>query len=253
MGDAIKINATKLRAYLDTMHGHANARDLQSESIRKVVKEATGYGYDGKALRKVFVRERMDAEKRQRDDELLSAYEGALGGKGRALAAVAAGATLDEAAEIGGIHRATVARARAVAKQASNATPPHDPETGEISASRVAEDVEGGADCTGRSPVQTARSESEASLAGEAEAPAPIETPVERAIPEGTDQPLQAAPTAMESCGDADAERSALHPKRHVANGLAPNVMSVSPGPQDPNADGMDIPSFLRRTKEAVT
>jgi uncharacterized protein (UPF0335 family) len=128
----MKIDPAALRTFLDAMHAHADIRDQRTKSIAGVVTDARAKGIDGKALRKVFVRERMEPEKRQREDDTLRAYEDALGGKGRALRAIANGATLDEAAEIGGVHRATVARASAVAKQASNATPPHDPETGEI-------------------------------------------------------------------------------------------------------------------------
>lgn len=128
----MKIDATKLREYLNTMHGHADARDVQSESIRKVIQTAKTDGFDGKALRKVFVRERMDPEQRQKDDDTLAIYEAALGAKGRALRAIEAGAGVEEAAKANGLHRATVSRARNVAKQPENATPAHDADTGEI-------------------------------------------------------------------------------------------------------------------------
>lgn len=129
----IKIDPVKLRAHLDAMHAEADARDLRSEAIRKIVGVARMDGLDGKALRKVFVRERMEPEKRQKDDDTLALYEGALGAKGRALRAIEAGQPVGEAAETNGVHRATLARARDVAKQPSIATPPHNPETGEIS------------------------------------------------------------------------------------------------------------------------
>jgi uncharacterized protein (UPF0335 family) len=128
----MKIDPVALRTFLDAMHAHADIRDQRTKSIAGIVTDARGKGVDGKALRKVFVRERMDAEKRQRDDELLKAYEDVLGGKGRALQAIAEGVPVGEACAANGVHRATVARARHVAKQASNATPPHDSETGEI-------------------------------------------------------------------------------------------------------------------------
>lgn len=134
----MKIDAVKLREYLNTMHGHADARDVQSESIRKVIQVAKGDGFDGKALRKVFVRERMEPEQRQKDDDTVALYEGALGAKGRALRAIADGVPVGEAAKANGVHRATVARARHVAKQAENATPTHDAETGEITETQAA-------------------------------------------------------------------------------------------------------------------
>lgn len=182
----MKIDPVALRAFLDDMHAHADIRDQRTKSIAGIVTDARGKGVDGKALRKVFVRERMDAEKRQRDDELLTAYEGALGGKGRALRAIEAGVPVEVAAKANGVHRATVARARHgkshVANEPSNATrtkldvisppevatlPVHDIETGEITPSPVASGVEG----CGLQPRQP---EPAASLAGEADAPAPI-------------------------------------------------------------------------------
>lgn len=127
-----KIDAEKLRGFLDCMHDEADARDERSVAIRDIVKTAKEVGYDTKAIRKVFVRERMDEAERSKQDDLLESYEHALGGKGRALVAIAEGASVKEAAKANGVHRATIARARRVAKQPSNATP-HDPETGEVS------------------------------------------------------------------------------------------------------------------------
>lgn len=136
----MNIDKKALKGVLVCLHAEADARDKHSAQIRDIVKAAKGKGFDGKALRKVFVRQRMDAEARQRDDDLIEAYEHALGAKGRAMLAVEEGASLEDAAEANGVHRATVARARAVAKQGSNATvanqpsdaTPHDPETGEV-------------------------------------------------------------------------------------------------------------------------
>lgn len=128
----MKIDAFRLRGFLDCMHDEADERDKRSAQIRAIVKAAKEVGYDTKAMRKVFTRERMDEAERGKQDDLLEAYEHALGGKGRALRAIEAGAPVGEACAANGVHRATVARARDVAKQASNATTPHDSETGEI-------------------------------------------------------------------------------------------------------------------------
>lgn len=127
----MKINAEMLRGILDCMHAEADARDKHSAQIRSIVTAAKDKGFDTKAVRKVFVRERMDEAERAKQDDLLETYEGALGGKGRALVAIASGVPAGEAARANGVHRATVARAQRVAKQASNATP-HDPATGEV-------------------------------------------------------------------------------------------------------------------------
>jgi uncharacterized protein (UPF0335 family) len=132
---AVKIDAERLRGFLDCMHDEADERDKRSAQISAIVKAAKEAGYDTKAVRKVFVRERMDEAERTKQDDLLETYEGALGGKGRALRAIEAGVPVGEACEANGVHRATVARARHgnphVANETSNATP-HDPETGEI-------------------------------------------------------------------------------------------------------------------------
>ncbi len=139
----MRIDAGRLRAFLDCMHLEADQRDKHSAQIREIVKAAKDAGYDPKAVRKVFVRERMDDAERSKQDDLLESYEGALGPKGAALRAIAQGATLDEAAAATGLGRATVARARAVSRKGSNDTaevsreggndtPPHDPDTGEV-------------------------------------------------------------------------------------------------------------------------
>ena len=152
----MKIDAVKLREYLNTMHGHADARDLQNESIRKVIQVAKGDGFDGKALRKVFARERMEPEQRQRDDDTVALYEGALGAKGRALRAIADGVPVGEAAKANGVHRATVARARRVAKQGENATCAHDPDTGEITENGATSDTVPGDDARTPEPSRSA-------------------------------------------------------------------------------------------------
>ena len=135
----MRIDGTTLRGILDCMHDEADERDKRSGAIRDIVKAAKNKGFDGKALRKVFARERMNAADRAEQDGLVESYEAALGGKGRALRAIADGAAVGEAAKANGVHRATLARARHVAKQAENATPDHDPETGEISETAVSD------------------------------------------------------------------------------------------------------------------
>lgn len=137
------IDATALKGILECMHSEADERDKHSAQIRDIVKAAKEKGFDGKALRKVFVRQRMNEQERTKQDDLLEAYEHALGAKGRALAAIAGGAKVGEAAAANGVHRATVARARNVAKQVSIATPNHDPETGEIAGPSAANAGEG--------------------------------------------------------------------------------------------------------------
>jgi uncharacterized protein (UPF0335 family) len=98
-------------------------RDGIASDIRDIYSEAKGVGYIPKALRKVVARMRADEAALAEEETLIELYEAALGRVGKAMAAVRAGATLDDAAEANGIDRATLARARAVAKQSENATP----------------------------------------------------------------------------------------------------------------------------------
>lgn len=134
----MRIDAERLRGFLDCMHEEADERDKRTAQISQIVKAAKEAGFDTKAVRKVFARERMDEGERARQDDLLETYEGALGGKGRALQAIREGMPVGEAAEKYDVHRATLARARHVANGPSNATtPPHDPTTGEITDSGV--------------------------------------------------------------------------------------------------------------------
>lgn len=221
----MNIDKKALKGILDCMHEEADARDKRTLAIRDIVKAAAKKGFDGKALRKVFVRQRMDAEKRQHDDDLIDAYEHALGAKGRAMAAVEAGATLEAAAEANGVDRATVARARAVAKQGENATvanqpsnATHDPETGEI----------------------TETPGLDTSAGGEG-------TAVNEAAP---------ALAAVQSCGGAGSPSAeeADGPLRVGAVRIgAASSPEVAPGPHDAltqEGDGLDIPPFLRRKQE---
>ncbi|MFZ5783966.1 MAG: GapR family DNA-binding domain-containing protein [Pseudomonadota bacterium] len=247
----MRINAAKLRAYLDTMHGHADARDMQSESIRRVVLNAKKDGFDTKALRKVFVRERMDPEKRQTEDDILTAYENALGGKWRAIQAIEQGATLDQAAEIGGVHRATVARAKSVAKQASDATPAYDAVTGEITetasepppspasefgvgagtAPECPRALDGGA-CTRQWP------ESEASLVGEAEAP----TPISPQAPAASSTVTARAPDEVSPRGECTAADNpgGDHDGRALNSPSQPEVARAAPPSAPPSDIDMD-------------
>ncbi len=77
----IKAESGKLRAFLDATHEHADIRDARTKRIGGVVTDARKQGFDGKALRKVFVRERMQPEKLQ-GCSLASNRDGRAGGSG---------------------------------------------------------------------------------------------------------------------------------------------------------------------------
>ena len=118
----------RLKSLADRINRLMDERDAIGADIRDIYTEAKGVGYIPKALRKVIARLRMDPAKRAEDDTLVELYEAALGPVGKAMAAVRDGATLDDAAEANGVHRATLARARAVAKTGENATVANHPE-----------------------------------------------------------------------------------------------------------------------------
>lgn len=113
----------RLKSLADRINRLMDERDALSADLRDIYSEAKGVGYIPKALRKVVARLRADPDKLAEEESLIELYEAALGRVGKAMAAVRNGATLDDAAEANGVHRATLARARAVAKQSENATP----------------------------------------------------------------------------------------------------------------------------------
>lgn len=112
----------RLKSIADRINRLMDERDGIASDIRDVYVEAKSAGYIPKALRKAIARMRMDPDKLAEDDSLLDLYEAALGRVGAAMQAVREGATVEAAAKANGIDRATLARARAVAKQRENAT-----------------------------------------------------------------------------------------------------------------------------------
>lgn len=127
------VSVTRLKSLSERINRLMDERDAIGSDIRDIYAEAKSNGFIPKALRKAIARLRMDPDKRQEEDLLLDTYEHALGAVGKAMRAVREGATLDDAAEANGIHRATLARARAVAKQSENATPRETPDLGKQS------------------------------------------------------------------------------------------------------------------------
>jgi len=75
------INADMLRGILDCMHAEADERDKHSAQIRSIVAAAKDAGFDTKAVRKVFVRERMDDADRAYQDDPTSTRWAARGGR----------------------------------------------------------------------------------------------------------------------------------------------------------------------------
>lgn len=112
----------RLKSFADRIERLMDERDAITSDIKDVFLEVKSAGYIPKALRKAIARARADQSKLSEEDAILDIYEAALGRVGKAMAAVHAGATLDEAAKSAGVHKATLARARAVAKSPEIAT-----------------------------------------------------------------------------------------------------------------------------------
>jgi uncharacterized protein (UPF0335 family) len=237
----MNVDANKLKAYLDSMDDEADARDKHSAQIRDIVKRAKGDGFDTKALRKVHVRRRMDASVRQRDDDLLDIYEHALGAKGAALRAIEAGASVGEAATANGVHRATLARARNVAKQVSNATPPHDPETGEIRDALIL-------DAASEMEAEVQRELRDALNLAPDSAP---ERDMSSASPSDCTGGVSAKNAHTESCGASEDDRQANVADAPLrCEGSRPAEPSAPPQDSITDDDPGPIPHFLRRPKQ---
>src|SRR5688572_11929438 len=96
-----------LKSLADRIERLMDERDGIGSDIRDIFAEAKSAGYVPKVLRKAITRKRMDPSKRDEEDAVLELYEDALGGVGRAVAAVRAGATWKEASAEHGVPRAT--------------------------------------------------------------------------------------------------------------------------------------------------
>ena len=122
----------KLKSYVERIDRVMTEMDEARAFIANIIKDAKGDGYIPKTLRKVATRYHADPSKIATEDALLETYEAALGRVGKALRAIADGATWQEASKAHDVPRATMARAVAVSKQREVIPTPHDPITGEV-------------------------------------------------------------------------------------------------------------------------
>lgn len=123
----------KLKSLAERIERLMDERDGIGADIRDIFTEAKSAGYVPKVLRKAITRKRMDPSKRDEEDTILELYEGALGAVGKAVAAVRAGSTWNDAAKEHNVPRATLARAVAVSKRREETrSDTDDPTTGEI-------------------------------------------------------------------------------------------------------------------------
>lgn len=101
--------------------------EFQREAIKRAVKQ---HQLDGKAIRIVLQRRAMGDEKRDEQDYYVHAYEHALGGKKLAADALASGATIREAAAIGGISTGAAGNLAKVVQKSSKLDKPQDGDDG---------------------------------------------------------------------------------------------------------------------------
>lgn len=101
--------------------------EFQREAIKRAVKQ---HQLDGKAIRIVLQRRAMGDEKRDEQDYYVHAYEMALGGKKLAADALASGATIREAAAIGGISTGAAGNLAKVVQKSEKMDKPEDGDDG---------------------------------------------------------------------------------------------------------------------------
>lgn len=101
--------------------------EFQREAIKRAVKQ---HQLDGKAIRIVLQRRAMGEQKREEQDYYVHAYEHALGGKKLAADALEAGATIREAAAIGGISTGAAGNLAKVVQKSTKLDKPQDGDDG---------------------------------------------------------------------------------------------------------------------------
>lgn len=124
-----EVEASKLRQKAEA--------DFQREAIKRAVKQ---HQLDGKAIRIVLQRRAMGDEKRDEQDYYVHAYEHALGGKKLAADALESGATIREAAAIGGISTGAAGNLAKVVQKSTKMDKPEDGDDG-ITETREVDDV----------------------------------------------------------------------------------------------------------------
>lgn len=73
------VDASHLRAFIERIERLEEEKRAIADDIKEVYAEAKGTGYDAKILRKIVSLRRMDRQKRQEEEEILSLYLEALG------------------------------------------------------------------------------------------------------------------------------------------------------------------------------
>lgn len=133
----MKIDAPKIKSWVERIERLLAERAAINGDIKDIYAEVKSKDHDAKAIRKLIQRRAQDEGDLAEQDALLAAYTDAIAGKIKALEAIAAGASTEEAAKTGGISTGAVSalrqgRSRVQKSRKMNGTPPHDSETGEV-------------------------------------------------------------------------------------------------------------------------
>jgi len=73
------VDAAKLRAYIDRIENLLSEKTAITEDINSVYKEADGYGYPQKILKKVIALRKKGDEERSEEQMIIDTYLNALG------------------------------------------------------------------------------------------------------------------------------------------------------------------------------
>lgn len=99
----MNLDAKALTGFIAEIEASRDRQKGETEHQREVFKRAKEKHFDTKAMRIVLQRRAMEPSKRDEQDYNVESYEAALAGKKAALEALEQGATVREAAKVGGI------------------------------------------------------------------------------------------------------------------------------------------------------
>jgi uncharacterized protein (UPF0335 family) len=127
----MKIDPARIKSWVERIEALLEERAGINGDIRDIYLEIKKGDHDAKAIRKLIQRRAQGEAELAEQDALLSAYTDAMAGKIKALEAIAAGASVREAAKAAGISTGAAGALASVQKSRS-VDAHHDPETGEI-------------------------------------------------------------------------------------------------------------------------
>lgn len=116
----MNIDTKALKGFVEEIEASRARQRAETELQREIYKKVEQAQFETKAVRIVIQRRSMGEESRDEQDFFVHAYELALGGKKDAIDALEKGASIREAAKLGGVSVGTAAKlARGVQKSTS--------------------------------------------------------------------------------------------------------------------------------------